>query len=177
MPFGAGALDAGGFLVKPGTLLHAQQALERYGAAGEPVLQYFETWMDASSRLQREVGEDGRPLSYAFSGDGKHLAWEAGTLNAARLDESAVFLLDYEALKGGFGNQTAVPGQVYAGRSCMSVLLEDTKNKEDWLKIYLDDDTGFVLFCQAPLFRLRTFLLEALPLDDSLLTLPDGLSY
>ena len=177
MPFGAGADDAGGILIKPGTLLHAQQALERYDATGEPVLQYFETWLDASRMLQREVGADGHPLSYAFSGEGKHLAWEADTLKAVVMEESGVFFPDYAVLKTGFGMETAVKNQLYASRPCTSVFLENPENEGDWLKIHLDDETGFALFCQAPLFRLRTSVLESLPADERLLTPPDALSY
>lgn len=177
MPQAAKAAGTGGILVKPGTMLHAQQALERYDAAGDAVLQYYETWMDSSRRLQREVREDGQALSYAFSGEGKHLVWEADTLKAAAEEESSVFLPDYAALKAGFGMETAVGGQLYAGRPCTAVLLENPGKDEDWIKIYLDDETGFVLFCQAPLFRLRTSVLETLPMDSRLLTPPDGLSF
>ena len=45
------------------------------------------------------------------------------------------------------------------------------------LLLFLDDETGFVLLCEAPLFRLRTALLETLPVDDARLTPPDGLLY
>ncbi len=89
----------------------------------------------------------------------------------------AVFLPDYPALKAGFGRETAVPGQSYAGRACTAVLLDDSDLDADWLRVFVDDETGFVLLCEAPLFRLRTALLETLPVDDARLMPPDGLLY
>ena len=167
----------GDISIGQGTMLHAQQALERYGVQGEPILQYLELWMDASRRLQREVGEDGQALSGAFSGDQEYLAWEADTLKAVRLEGSKVFLPDYTRLKDDFDKVTPVSGQTYAKRACTAILLEDSGHEEDWLKIYLDDETGFVLFCEAPLFRLRTSLLEVLPAEDRLLMPPVGLIF
>lgn len=160
--------------VKQGEMVHAQQALERYDAAGEPILQFFETWTDGLRALQREVRTDGQTLSYAYSGKDGHLVLEAGSKEATAREESPVFLLDYEALKAGFDKETSLPGQQYAKRACASILLEKTENEDDWIKVYLDDETGFVLFCEAPLFRLRTSLLETAAADDGLLSLPDG---
>jgi len=166
-----------GVRVGPGTMLHARQVLERYDAAGEPVLQYLELWADAARALQREVGADGRALACAFSRGDEHITWDAATLRAARQDASGVFLPDFAALKAGFVRETAVSGQEYAGRPCSAVLLEDPANEEDWLRVFVDDETGFVLFCEAPLFRLRTSLMEILPADERLLLPPDGLVF
>jgi hypothetical protein len=163
--------------ITQGTMLHAQQVLERYSASGEPLLQYFELWLDASRITQRELGADGQPLSYVYSGGTAHLAWDADTLKADKLQESQVFLLDYTLLEAGFSVGTALSGQTYAGRPCTVTLLIDPENNEDWLKVYLDDQTSFVLFCEAPLFRLRTALLETLPTDEVLLTPPAGLVF
>ncbi len=163
--------------IAQGAMLHARQVLERYDASGEPLLQYLELWMDASRMMQREVGVNGKPVSCAFSSGDGHLAWDAETLKAEKSEESRVFLPVYTDLKSGFKNETALPGQTYAGRPCTAVLLEDPGNDEDWLKVFVDEQTGFVLFLEAPLFRLRTALLEELPADESLLSPPDGLVY
>ena len=171
----AGAL--GGMAIPRGMMIHARQALERYDASGEPMLSYFELWSDGSRVLSREVGADGALLACAFSGPRGHIIWQPDTLKASRLDASAVFLPDYQALKAAFGRETAVPGQMYAGRACTAVLLDDSDHDADWLRVFLDDETGFVLLCEAPLFRLRTALLETLPVDDARLTPPDGLLY
>lgn len=160
-------------LVPEGMMLHAQQVLERYDAQGEPLLQYLELWMDGERSLQRGLGVDGQPFNYVLSSEDGHIAWASDTLKAERTDTGGVFLPDYETLKTEFTLETTAPGQTYAGRACAVVLLEDPKNEEDWLKLYLDDETGFVLFCEAPLFRLRTALLEMQPLDESRLTPPD----
>lgn len=163
--------------IAQGAMLHARQALERYGASGEPLLQYFELWMDASRVTQRQLAEDGRTLSWAYSDGVSHLAWDDGTLAARKIEASAVFLMDYTVLKVGFDAETGMPGQVYAGRPCTVILLEDNVNGEEWLKLYLDDETGFVLFCEAPIFRLRTALMETLPTDETRLTPPAGLVF
>ena len=167
----------GGLSIPQGMMIHARQALERYDASGEPLLHYIELWTDGSRLLQREVGADGALLACAFSGPEGHLTWQPDTLKASRLEASAVFLPDYPALKAGFSVEAAVPGQMYAGRPCTPLLLDDSRNEADWLRVFLDDETGFVLLCEAPLFRLRTALLETLPADDARLTPPDGLLY
>ena len=64
----------------------------------------------------------------------------------------------------------------YAGRTCELYLLSNG-NPDEWVKIYVDKQTGCVLFCDAPLFRLRTALLEELPLDNSLFSEPRGLVF
>ena len=171
----AGAL--GGMAIPRGMMIHARQALERYDASGEPMLSYFDLWSDGSRVLSREVGADGALLACAFSGPRGHIIWQPDTLKASRLDANAVFLPDYQALKAAFGRETAVPGQMYAGRACTAVLLDGSDLDADWLRVFLDDETGFVLLCEAPLFRLRTALLETLPIDDARLKPPDGLLY
>ena len=171
----AGAL--GGLTIPPGMMIHARQVLERYDASGEPLLSYFELWADGSRALQWEVREDGALLACAFSGPRGHIIWQPDTMEASRPEASAVFLPDYPALKAGFGRETAVPGQSYAGRACTAVLLDGSDLDADWLRVFLDDETGFVLLCEAPLFRLRTALLETLPVDDARLMPPDGLLY
>ena len=171
----AGAL--GGMSIPRGAMIHARQVLERYDASGEPMLSYFELWADGSRALSREVGADGALLSCTFSGPRGHIIWQPDTMEASRPEASAVFLADYPALKAGFVRETAVPGQVYAGRACTAVLLDDSDHDTDWLRVFLDDETGFVLLCEAPLFRLRTAMLETLPVDDARLTPPDGLLY
>ena len=163
--------------IAQGSMLHARQVLERYDASGEPLLQYFELWMDASRVAQRQLAEDGRTLSWSYSDGVSHLAWDDGTLAARKNEASAVFIMDYPLLKAGFDAQTEVSGQVYAGRPCTAILLEDNVNEEEWLKLYLDDETGFVLFCEAPLLRLRTALMETLPTDEARLTPPAGLVF
>ena len=167
----------GGLTIPRGVMIHARQALERYDASGEPLLSFFELWTDGSRAFQREVSADGTILSCAFTGPDGHLAWQPDTLQASRPEASAVFLPDYPALKAGFSVEAAVPGQMYAGRPCTPLLLDDSRNEADWLRVFLDDETGFVLLCEAPLFRLRTALLETLPADDARLTPPDGLLY
>ncbi len=171
------SLASDGMTIAQGTMLHAQQVLERYDASGEPLLQYIELWMDASRVAQRQLGEDGRTLSWAFSDGASHLVWDAKTLAARKTEANAAFLMDYDVLKTGFDAETRVPGQVYAGRPCTAILLEDNVNEEEWLKLYLDDETGFVLFCEAPLLRLRTALMETLPTDETRLTPPAGLVF
>ena len=177
LPAASLASALGSLTIPPGMMIHARQALERYNASGEPLLSYLERWADGSRALQWEVGADGTILSCVFTGPDGHLAWQPDTLKASRPEASAVFLPDYPALKAGFGRETAVPGQVYAGRACTAVLVDDSDHDADWLRVFLDDETGFVLLCEAPLFRLRTALLETLPVDDARLTPPDGLLY
>lgn len=176
-PAAGAASTLDGITVARGMMLHARQALERYDASGQPLLQYYELWADASRAMQREVNQDGTVLSWSYSGPGEHLSWTPDTLKAVKPEESTVFFPNYAALKAGFATKTEVPGQAYAGRPCTAVLLEDKENEEDWLKLYLDDETGFVLFCEASLFRLRTALLETLPADEAHLTPPDGLIF
>ncbi len=164
----------------PGTMLHARQVLERYGAQGESILQYLETWTDGARAVQREIAETGEALRYAYPGPDGLAGW-APDLPVSGGEPDAQtpqppFLPDYAALKTQFTLETIVEGQEYAGRACFVSLLENPADEDAWVKLYVDSETGFVLYLDAPLFRLRTAFFEVMPIDEALLTPPQGVT-
>lgn len=137
--------------------------------------------------MQREIAQSGAALRYAYRGPDGVAAWGPDRAVSPATESSPnpgdipqppapPFLADYAALKTQFARETIVEAQEYAGRACFVSLLENSEDGDAWIKAYVDDETGFVLFLDAPLFRLRTALLEVMPLDDALLTPPQGVT-
>lgn len=158
-------------------MLHSKQVLEHYNAVGDPQLQYYEVWTYQDRSLTNEVNvADGSLLTTAIDTKNKHIKFDPVSKKAENLKKSISFSLNYLELKKGFANETKVENQMYASRDCTVHLLSNN-NEDDWIKLYIDNETGFILFCDAPLFRLRTAILEVLPYDEKLFQVPTDLIY
>lgn len=165
-----------GFPVRSGKMLHVKQVLERYDASGQPIPQYYEMWLADKKGLCVELDEDGNELGRILDADGKHIAYDLKTGMAEKYDFSRIFILDFEALSSAFSNVIQADDQQYAQRKCAIYLLEDG-GSEEWMKVYADRETGYVLLCDAPLFRIKTALLEVLPIDKKLFKAPSDIVY
>ena len=165
-----------GFPVRSGKMLHVKQVLEHYDASGQPVPQYYELWLVNKKSLCVELDEDGNELGRILDADDSHIVYDLKTRMAEKYDFSRIFILDFETLKSVCTNVIQADDQQYAGRKCAIYLMENI-GSEEWIKVYVDRETGYVLLCDAPLFRVRTALLEVLPIDNRLFKAPSDIVY
>jgi len=166
----------GGFPVKDGKMLHVKQVLERYDALGQPVPQYYELWLADKKGLCVELDKKGNEIRRILDTEGKHITYDPKTRVAVKYDFSQMFILNFNILKSSYPKTVKADDQQYAGRNCAIYLLENDKDKE-WMKLYVDKEMGYVLLCDAPLFRLRTAEMEVLPMDNKLFTTPSDITY
>lgn len=171
----SGTADAkDGVRFSPGKMLHLKQVVERYDANGNAVPQYLELWLTKDAGRCAELDAEGNELSVALDAGREHFFYDAATLKAVRQGESAVFTVGLKAMQKAYPKQTAANDGEYAGRACKLYLLE---NPDDWVKLYVDRGTGYVLLCDAPTFRLKTALIEETALDAALFQAPEGLLF
>lgn len=168
--------SGGGFPVKSGNMLHLKQVLEHYDASGQPVPQYYELWLADKKGLCIELDKKGDEIRRTMDNGDKHVIYDSKTRAAEKYDFSQMFILDFKILKSLYPETVQADDQQYAGRDCAIYLLENHRD-EEWLKLYMDKGTGYVLFCDAPLFRLRTAEMKVLPVDDKLFTIPSDITY
>lgn len=162
--------------INEGKMIYARQVLVHYDAAGKAVSRYYEIWAVPGKSACRELNKDGEEIrTFLDSGD-RHIAYNSGNREAVVLKFNKVFMLDYEALKKVYPVETVNEDQEYADRNCSVHLLESDEG-DDWLKIYIDSETGFVLFCDAPLFALKTADFEILPEDPEKFSEPKDLDF
>lgn len=166
-----------GFSVRSSKMLHVRQVLEHYDASGKPDPQYYELWLANKKGLCVELDKNGNELGRVLDTDGGHIAYDLKTRRAVKYDFNRIFTLDFETLKSSFSNMTQADDQQYAGRKCAIYLMENDSGSEEWIKVYMDRETGYVLLCDAPLFRIRTALLEVLPIDNRLFKAPSDIVY
>jgi len=162
--------------INEGKMIYARQVLVHYDAAGNTVPQYYEIWAVQGKSACRELDGDGREVRTFLDYGDRHIAYNSSTREAVKLKFNKVFILDYEALKKVYPVETVNEDQEYAGRNC-SVHLLESDGGDDWLKIYCDSETGFVLFCDAPLFTLKTADFEILPEDPEKFSEPKDLDF
>lgn len=172
---GAGGPKAGVKFPK-GKMLHLQQVLERYDADGNAVPQYLELWLTKDAGRCVELDAEGNEVSVALDSGKSHIRYDSVTRKAVKADESAVFVVGLQNMKKAYPRQSSANEGEYAGRACTLYLLEGS-GEDEWVKLYADSGTGMVLLCDAPLFRLRTALIEEVALDDSLFQAPDDLVF
>jgi hypothetical protein len=157
-----------------GMMVHLKQVLERYDANGQSIPQYFEIWLAPPKGVAKELDPGGKVLSVAVDTESGPIQYDAVTLAARKLKTSAVFQVNFQAIKSAYARATPLGELTYAGRHCRAWLLEnDAAN--DWAKLYVDEQTGLVLLGDTSLFRLRTASLETLPENAALFTVPEGL--
>lgn len=156
--------------------LHLKQVLERYDAAQQPVEQYLEMWVAPPMALSHELDADGHTVSIALDNADGHILYDATTKEARKSDAIEVFHINFQSFKAAFARSSVMGELQYAGRDCIAWLLENDA-EDDWVKAYVDRQTGWVLFCDAPLFRLRTATVELLARDDKLFATPADLKF
>jgi hypothetical protein len=173
----AGPADAfSGIKFASGKMLHLQQVLEHYDANGSPVPQYLELWLVKGRARCEELDNSGNILNVALDTGKSHITFNVSSHEAQKQDKSGVFAVSLAGMKKAYPKVSKQNDGTYAGRACDFYLLGDG-NTDEWVKLYVDKATGCVLLCDAPLFRLRTALLEELPVDGSLFSEPHNLVY
>lgn len=167
---------SGGFAVKDGKILHVKQVLENYDNLGQSLPQYYELWLADKKGLCVEIDIKGNEIMSMMDTDDMHIAYDSKTKEAVKYNFSQIFILDFKALKSSYSKTTQADDCQYVERNCSVYLLEND-NSDEWMKLYVDKETGFVLLCDAPLFRIRTALLEVIPMDGKLFTVPSDIKY
>jgi hypothetical protein len=157
-------------------MLHAQQVLERYDADGDPVPQYLELWLTDEMGRCAELDAEGNEIAVALDTGSENLTYDAKTLEAQKPGKSMIFILRFGAMKKMYPRLQASNDGTYAGRDCTFYLME-TDDGDDWVKLYVDKETGYVLLCDAETFRLRTALMEEVPENGDLFLVPSGLNF
>jgi hypothetical protein len=173
---GGRGTDGTDIRISKGAMLHVQQVLERYDANGNPVPQYLELWLTEEMGRCTELDAEGNEIAVALDTGSEHLTYDTKTLAARKTDKSMIFFLNFDAMKKTYPHLQASSDGTYAGRDCTFYLME-TDDGEDWVKLYVDKETGYVLLCDAETFRLRTALIEEEPENGDLLLVPDGLKF
>lgn len=165
-----------GFSVRSEDMLHVKQVLEHYDASGQPIPQYFELWIADNKALCIELNGDGDETGRILDTDDVHISYDSKTHSALKHDSSRIFMLNFKSLKSDSSDMIQADDQRYSERTCAIFLLENNDDN-DWIKVYVDRETGYVLLCDAPLFRIRTALFEVLPIDKRLFEAPSDIVY
>lgn len=164
------------FSVGSNDMLHVKHVLEHYDASGQPIPQYFELWVADKKALCIELNENGDEMGRTLDMDDMHIAYDSTDHSAVKYDSSRIFMLNFESLRSVSSDMIQADDQRYAERTCAIYLLENDDNN-DWIKVYVDSETGYVLLCDAPLFRMRTALFEVVPIDNRLFEVPSDIVY
>jgi hypothetical protein len=159
-----------------GKMFHVKQVLEHYDAGGNPVPQYFELWLTSSKGRCSELDAEGNEISVSLDTGDKHLTYDTATLAARETGDSTIFILNFSAMKKVYPDKQYSEEGQYADRDCVFHLMGNDSS-EGWIKIYLDKETGYTLYCDGETFRLRTALFEEIPADEGLFAEPEGLTY
>lgn len=168
--------DREGIKFSQGKMIHLQQVLEHYDAGGSAVPQYLELWLTKDQGRCSELDKEGNELAVALDTGKEHVYYDAATLTAEKSAEGRLFIVNFSAMKKAYPKMETSNDGKYAGRDC-TLYMMDTGKAQEWAKLYVDKQTGSVLFCDAETFRLRTALIEELPVDKALFAAPDGLKY
>lgn len=158
-------------------MLHLKQVIEYYDAAGEPIPRYFELYVAAGEKYAFELDTSGNVIQKYLETKKLHISFDPATLKAMKYQSSPIILPDLSMLVKGKDVQITEEGPYeYAGQSCQAYMIS-TGNTEDDIRVYLDSATGFLLFCDAPLFCLKTAEIEILDYEGSFFAIPDDLIY
>lgn len=163
--------------VPNGKMLHVKQVVEFYDAEGTPFPRYFELYVSCKENTALELDSEGNVIQIYRDTGSKHFSYDPESKYAVEYPASAIFsinpsdLADYGMAQAAGG----VPYQ-YSGRNCTAYMLPG-KDQSDDIRMYVDDETGFVLFCDAPLFCVKTAGIEVLPYDAEYFVVPDDLIF
>ncbi|MCX7773932.1 MAG: hypothetical protein N2376_12555 [Clostridia bacterium] len=156
---------------------HARQVVESYDENGTPLPRYFEVWVSREEALCKEYDAEGNVLRVQLDSKDNHISYDPQSLKAEKTDVSTIIALnlakglsskDYKSKDGG--------AYTYCGRTCSVYTLENG-TEADAVRMYIDSKTGFVLFCDAPLFCIKTASFEVIPYEKELYAIPDQLEF
>ena len=170
------ASDKTNKLFESGKMVHLKQVVEHTDSNSQTVVQYFETWLARDKAMSIELDSDGNDLRVGLDTGRKHISYDAQSLEAGRFECSQIQSINLSNIKSSYYRITLIEEKDYAGQNCKVYLMENGEN-DDWIRIYIDEETGCVLFCDAPFLRIRTAEVEVLETDDSLFSAPSDLIY
>ena len=170
------ASDKTNKLFESGKMVHLKQVVDHTDSNNQTVVQYFETWLAQDMALSIELDSDGNDLRVALDAEKKHISYDVQSLEARLYEFSQIQAIILSNVKSSYFKTTLIEEKEYAGQNCQVYLLENGVD-DDWVRIYVDKETGCVLFCEAPFFRIRTANVEVLETDESLFSVPSDLVY
>ena len=158
-------------------MLHLKQVVELYDVQSSPVPHYYEMWMAKDKAYCRELDKEGNILQ-KLQDDGKlHISYDPIELKAVKHDSSRIFAL----YPGDLGDMkeygvASEEDYEYCKRACRAYSIGNGRDEEK-MRLYVDEETGYVLFCDAPLFCIKTASFEVLPYDADMFSIPEGIRY
>ncbi len=158
-------------------MLHLKQVVELYDEQGSPVPHYYEMWIAKDKAYCRELDKEGKTLQ-KLQDDGKlHISYDPIELKAVKHDSSRILALNPGALEDmkDYGVASEEDYE-YCKRACRAYSMSNGRDEEE-LRLYVDKETGYVLFCDAPLFCIKTAFFEVLPYDAAMFNIPEGIKY
>jgi hypothetical protein len=158
-------------------MLHLKQVIEYYDSTGNPIPRYFELFIAKGEKTAFELDTDGNIIQVYQDNKKQHISFDPVTLKAQKYQSNTIISPDLSMLAKDKDLQVTGEGPYeYAGQSCQAYMISDG-NADDDVRIYLDSATGFLLFCDAPLFCIKTADIEVLPYEGSHFGIPDDLKY
>ncbi len=164
-------------LLSDNKMFHIKQVIEFYDAQNNPIPRYFELFVAKDQRICHELDSDDNTIQIMIDIKDTYLSYNPGTLEAEKHESSPILSLDFaKMLNMTEYKVTAGESYEYCGRTCRVYGISNGDDTED-LRLYIDEETGSILFCDAPLFCIKTFSFEIIDYKAGFFELPDGLKY
>lgn len=158
-------------------MLHLKQVVEYYDAAGNPLPRYFELFVADGKKTSYELDSDGYVIQVYQDTKDTHISYDMESMKARKYDASPIFSLDLDEISKDKNSEIVkLEAYKYSGRDChvYGIL---SGNDDDNIKLYVDDKTGYVLFCDTPMFCIKTASIEVIDYDSGYFGLPEDLIY
>lgn len=159
-----------------GKMFHTKQILEHYDVNGDPMPQYLEFWITQDKGKCIELDEEGNFINVTLDNGKTHIQYDPLSLDALESTDSLLFVLNYDDIAKLYSEEIYSEAGEYADRPCDFYFMEN-ETGDQWIKIYVDAETGYTLFSDHESFRLRTALFEEVPIDETLFKAPKGLNF
>ena len=153
-------------------MLHLRQVIEYYDSEGKPVPRYFELFVAKGIQKSTELDSEGNEMQIYLDKQNEHISYDPVSLAKQNYEANPLILPDLALFaKDKALTITKESCYEYAGQSCASYMISNG-NPQDDIRVYLDDATGFILFCDAPLFCIKTASIEVIPYDAAYFKVP-----
>lgn len=158
-------------------MIFLKQVVEYYDAEGTPIPRYFELYMAQDKKTAYELDAEGTIIQVYQDVKDRHFSYDLDSMKAVAYDASPLFSLDLNmAAKDKSFEVVKLEPYEYSGREChVYGLLSD--DEDDYIKLYIDDETGAVLFCDSPMFCVKTAFIEVQPYDGGYFGIPEDLDF
>lgn len=158
-------------------MLHLKQVVEYYDADGNPLPRYIELYAAQDKMTAFELDADGNVVQVIQDTKKKHLSYDLTSLKAVEYKTSQIISLNLLKFPNNKDSSIKDEGTYqYIERKCHSYTISNGKEDDD-VYLYIDNKTGYVLFCDAPMFCIKTASIEILPYDSGYFAIPDDLIY